>query len=133
MDGTMSIPPSTLRHLAAFYAPFMGYLMVTGGLEAPSRIFPFGFIDPLSALSHVILISRLVSVFMAVAIVLLVYLVVRQLFDRDSALFAALIVTLSYPFVGAIGLVFAYAALFPIQLNVLHLTESRSVSISQVR
>jgi 4-amino-4-deoxy-L-arabinose transferase-like glycosyltransferase len=92
-------PPVHLAILAFFCAPLMGYLMLSGGLKTPSKVFPFGFVDPLAGLTHVILISRIVSLLMGVAIVLLVYLIVRELFDRRSALFSALIVALSYPLV----------------------------------
>jgi Dolichyl-phosphate-mannose-protein mannosyltransferase len=92
-------PPVHLAVLAFFAAPLMGYLIVSGGLNSPSPVFPFGLSDPLATLSHLILISRIVSVVMGVSIVLLVYLTVRELFDRRSAVFSALIVTLSYPFV----------------------------------
>ena len=89
-------PPVHFVILVAFNVPLMGYLMLTGGLQDPSRFFPFGFADPLSSLTSVILISRVVSALMGVAIILLVYLVVRELFDRRSALFSALIVGLNY-------------------------------------
>jgi len=89
-------PPLHFVILVAFNTPFMLYLILSGGIKAPSQFFPFGFVDPLSALTQVILISRVVSVIMGVGIVFLVFLVVRELFDRRSALFSALIVTLYY-------------------------------------
>lgn len=92
-------PPVHYAILLVFVAPFMGYLLLSGGLQAPSKVFPFGFSDPLFALSGVTLISRLVSVLMGVAIVLLVYRIVRELFDRQSAFFSSLIVALCHPLV----------------------------------
>jgi 4-amino-4-deoxy-L-arabinose transferase-like glycosyltransferase len=92
-------PPAHLAILAFFCAPLMGYLMLSGGLKAARKIFPFGFVDPLASLTNVILISRIVSLLMGVTIILSVYLIVRELFDRRSALFSALIVALSYPLV----------------------------------
>ncbi len=92
-------PPFAYIIQAALCAPYIGYLMLSGGLNAPNPIFPFGLSDPLSALTNIILISRILSVFMGVGIVLLVYLTVCELFDRQSALFSALIVTFSYPFI----------------------------------
>ncbi len=63
-------PPMHLFTLAASYAPYLGYLMLSGQLQEPSRIFPYGLTDPLSSLTHLILIARVVSVLMGVGIVL---------------------------------------------------------------
>ena len=85
--------------LAVFYIPYIGYLLLSEGLQAPSKVFPYGFADPLAALTHFILIARGVSVLMGVAIVLLVYMIVCELFDRRAAVFSALIVAFCYPLV----------------------------------
>jgi 4-amino-4-deoxy-L-arabinose transferase-like glycosyltransferase len=92
-------PPLPYLIQAALSAPLMGYLMVSGGLKAPNPIFPFGLADPLSTMTYIILIARILSVLMGVGIVLMVYLIVRELFDRRAAIFSALIVTLFYPLV----------------------------------
>ena len=92
-------PPLPYLTQAALSAPLMGYLVVSGGLKAPTPIFPFGLADPLSTMTYIIMIARIWSVLLAVGIVLLVYLTVLELFDRRSAIFSALIVTLYYPFV----------------------------------
>jgi 4-amino-4-deoxy-L-arabinose transferase-like glycosyltransferase len=92
-------PPVHIAILTLFCAPLMGYLLLSGGLKNATKAFPFGLVDPLASLSQVILISRIVSVLMGVTIVLCVYLIVRELFDRRAALFSALIVALSYPMV----------------------------------
>jgi len=92
-------PPFAYAVLAGLSSPLLGYLMLSGGLKAPRPIFPFGLTDPLSTLTHIILISRILSMLMGVGIVLLVYLTVRELFDRKSALFSALIVTLFHPLI----------------------------------
>ena len=92
-------PPLHYVLQAALSAPLMGYLVLTGGLNGPTPVFPFGLSDPLWTLSQIILIARLSSVLMGVGTILLVYLTVHELFDRRSALFAALIVALYYPFI----------------------------------
>jgi 4-amino-4-deoxy-L-arabinose transferase-like glycosyltransferase len=92
-------PPVHYAVLAVFYTPYIGYLLLSGGLESPHKVFPYGFADPLSALTHLILIARIVSALMSVGIVLLVYVTVCELFDRRAALLSALIVTLCYPLV----------------------------------
>ncbi len=91
-------PPFHLALLAILYAPYLGYLKLTGGLGRPKPVFPFGLEDPAASLGALILIARVVSVLMALGVVLLVYLTVRHLFDRTAALFAALIVGLSHTF-----------------------------------
>lgn len=92
-------PPLHYALQAALSTPLMAYVVVSGGLNDPNPIFPFGFSDPLSTLTHIIIIARLLSVAMGVGIVLLVYLTVHELFDWRSALFSALIVTLYYPLI----------------------------------
>lgn len=92
-------PPVHLATLAALYVPYLAYLKLTGGLETPRSTFPFGLVDPFSSLGSMILLSRVVSVLMGTAVVLLVYLTVRELFDRRAALFSALVVALVHPFV----------------------------------
>jgi 4-amino-4-deoxy-L-arabinose transferase-like glycosyltransferase len=92
-------PPVHYAVVAFFYAPYIGYLLLSDGLQAPTNIFPYGMAEPLSILTHLILIARGVSVLMGVAIVLLVYIVVNECFDRRDAMFSALIVALCYPLV----------------------------------
>lgn len=92
-------PPVHHLTLAVICAPFLAYILLSGGLKEPSQIFPFGLTDPLFTLTTVILIARMVSVLMGVGIVFLVYRLVCELFDKRSALFSALIVALAYPLV----------------------------------
>jgi 4-amino-4-deoxy-L-arabinose transferase-like glycosyltransferase len=92
-------PPLPYLIQAALSAPLLGYLMLIGGLKAPNPTFPFGLADPLSTMTSIILIARIWSVLLATGIVLLVYLTVQELFDRRSAIFSALVVTLYYPLV----------------------------------
>ena len=92
-------PPVHFVILAICNAPYMIYLLLSGGLQDPNPLFPFGLADPLGALTRVILISRFISALMGVAIIFLIYQIVRNLFDRRSALFSSLIVALYYPLV----------------------------------
>jgi dolichyl-phosphate-mannose-protein mannosyltransferase len=92
-------PPVQYVVLACFYTPYIGYLFLSGGLQTPTNVFPYGFADPLSALTSLILIARVVSVLMGAAIILLVYMAVNELFDRRAAIFSALLVAICYPFV----------------------------------
>ncbi len=92
-------PPFHHFILAACYTPYLGYLMWSEQLQTPIKRFPYGLADPLSSLTHLILIARVVSALMGVGIVLWVYLAVRECFDHRAALAAGLIVALYYPLV----------------------------------
>ena len=92
-------PPLHYMLIAIPYALLLGGLALTGGLKNPTTVFPFGLADPLFALTSMILIARIVSALMGVAIVWFAYQTVRELFDRRAALFAALIITLFHPLV----------------------------------
>ncbi len=92
-------PPVHLALIGVLYLPYLLYLKLSGGIGTPSRYFPFGLTDPLRTVTDLILIARVVSVLMGTGIVLLVYLLVRDLFDRRAALASSLMVALSYPFV----------------------------------
>ncbi len=97
--GGSGYPPFHLTLLAIVCAPVLAYFKLVGTLGEPSRLFPYGFADPLASLSQLILVARAVSVLMGVAITLMTYRVVADLFDRSAARFAALIVALYYPLV----------------------------------
>ncbi len=92
-------PPFHYFVLSLFYSPYMAYLWLTGGFTSPEKAFPYGFTEPLTAITTLIFIARSVSVIMGVAIVWWVYITVRELFDRRSALFSALMATLYYPLI----------------------------------
>lgn len=85
--------------LMVAYAPYLGYLKLTGGLGTPSEMYPFGFQNPKTALTVLTLIARSLNALMGVGIVLLVYLTARRFGDRRAALFSALTIALSPPFI----------------------------------
>ncbi len=88
-------PPFHFFVSAVFYLPYLVFLRATGGLASPSSVFPFGFADPLSALTALTLITRLINIAMGVGIVLFVYLSSREMFDDSKAsLFSAIILSL---------------------------------------
>lgn len=62
-------PPVHYVLLALVYAPYMCFLLLTGGLTSPTAIYPYGFTDPNTALSICILLARITSAFMGVGIV----------------------------------------------------------------
>ncbi|HLF26868.1 MAG TPA: glycosyltransferase family 39 protein [Anaerolineae bacterium] len=86
--------------LALVFAPYVAYLALSGGLTGGGAAdYPYGLADPVTALSTLALLARLVSVLMATGIVVLTFLIVRALFERRAAFFAALMVAVCYPLV----------------------------------
>jgi 4-amino-4-deoxy-L-arabinose transferase-like glycosyltransferase len=85
--------------LMAAYAPYVGYLWLTGDLRHPTEVYPFGFSDPETALTVLALIARVMALLMGVGIVVLVYLTVRRLAGRVAAVFSALTVACSPAFI----------------------------------
>jgi hypothetical protein len=89
-------PPLHLELLAVLYVPYLQYLKMTGGFSG--EVTTEALADPLHALGNLILMARIVSVLMGVGVVLIVFLVVRELFDRRAAFFAAAMVALNHVF-----------------------------------
>jgi hypothetical protein len=87
--------------LSVAYAPYLTYLILTGQLSLArlSEQWPYGLTEPMTALTTMVLIARLLSVVMGTAIVGLIYFVTRRLFGSTPALFAALIVIFCFPFI----------------------------------
>ena len=82
-----------------FYTPYLAYLYLTGDLVSPHKGFPYGFTDPLTSLTVLLLISRLISAIMGSLAVVFIYLAVKNLYGHKAALFSALCVGLSYKFI----------------------------------
>lgn len=76
--------------LALLYAPYVGFLWISGGLSGVSHDYPYGLRNPELALSALALIGRLTSVLMGTAMVWLVYRVAERLHGRAAGLVAAL-------------------------------------------
>ena len=70
-------PPVHYALLALAYAPYIAFLLVTGGLSNPMPDFPYGLTNPLEALTVLIVLGRLISAAMGVGIVYLVYLATK--------------------------------------------------------
>jgi Dolichyl-phosphate-mannose-protein mannosyltransferase len=85
--------------LMAVYAPYILYLFVTGGIGKPAEVYPYGLSDPETALTVLTLIANGVSVLMGVGIVILIYLMARDLFGQRGACFSALIIAFSPAFI----------------------------------
>jgi 4-amino-4-deoxy-L-arabinose transferase-like glycosyltransferase len=82
--------------LASAQAPYLAYLKLTGGMDAPSPEYPFGLAEPVGALRVLTLIGRLVSVLMGAGIVVGVYLLGTLLWDRLTGFVAGALSLLSH-------------------------------------
>lgn len=96
---TSKYPPLHFTVLAAAYAPYLGYLKLTGGLGRPAEAYPWGFADPERSLMVLTLIARLVSVLMGVGLVVATYATVRRLAGARAGLIAGALVATSLPIV----------------------------------
>jgi hypothetical protein len=85
--------------LAAVYAPYIAWLVGTGGLSHPTADYPHGFADPETALATLALLGRSVSALMGAGCALLAYGCLVRSFGRRSALAGGFAVALCYPIV----------------------------------
>jgi hypothetical protein len=85
--------------LGAVYAPYLGYLLLTGGWRHPTANYPYGFADPERALYVLTLIGRGCNVALTVGIVALVYATARVLGGRSVARLSAWLAATCYPFI----------------------------------
>jgi 4-amino-4-deoxy-L-arabinose transferase-like glycosyltransferase len=93
-------PPVHHAILALVDGPYIGYLYLTGQFTKPSAEFPYGFADPLTALTTLIVLGRIVSALMGVGVVYLVYRATRVLTGHaGAALLAACVMALNPEFV----------------------------------
>lgn len=84
---------------AAAYAPYMLYLLATGGLTQISATYPFGLTDPISTLRVLTVIAHLVSAGMGALAVGAAYEIGQTLSNRRTGLFYALLVLCSFPLI----------------------------------
>ncbi|HJU74390.1 MAG TPA: glycosyltransferase family 39 protein [Gemmatimonadaceae bacterium] len=79
------------------FAPYIGYLAATGGLEKPTVAYPHGFDDPVAALKHLTWIAHFLSVLLGVGIVICAYGIAREMWDETTGVVAAIFAMLVYP------------------------------------
>lgn len=85
--------------LLAIYAPYLGWLVLSGQLSNPSTVYPYGFADPERALFVLAMLGRSVNVLLIVATVALTYAMARRFFGVWEARLAAWFVATAYPMV----------------------------------
>jgi hypothetical protein len=96
-DRWLAYPPLHHYLLGAAYAPYLGWLALTGRFAHPSPVFPYGLDDPVGAFRTLTLIARLISILMAAGIVVAVYRIGLTLWDRRTGLWSSLAVMAAYP------------------------------------
>jgi hypothetical protein len=77
-------------------APYLAYLMLTGGMQSPTPEFPFGLKDPVGALQMLTLLGRSVSVLMAAGVVIAAYFFAQTLWGHLAGVVTALLTMLNY-------------------------------------
>jgi hypothetical protein len=92
-------PPFHFAVLTLVYAPYVLYLVVTGGLQAPTNTYPFGLAQPEVSLTVFTLLARGTSALMGVGLVLVNYLTVRRLYGPRAAFVSSFLIAASYPII----------------------------------
>jgi len=85
--------------LLAAYAPYLGWLVVTGQLRNPTTVYPYGFADAETAMFVLAMLGRVVNVILVVATVAVTYGIGHRLGGRNVARLAAWLVGTSYPMI----------------------------------
>lgn len=85
--------------LLCAYAPYLAFLVLTGGLRSPTMTYPYGFADPERALYVMAMLGRSVNVLLVVGTVALTYGIGRRLADRRVARLAGWFAATAYPLV----------------------------------
>ena len=82
--------------VAVAYAPYVGYLVLSGGLSSPMPEFPFGLQDPVTSLRWLTLIGRSVTLLMAAGTVIASYYFSKILWGHFVGVIAAVLTMLNY-------------------------------------
>lgn len=84
-------PPFHFGLLALLYAPYLALASARDAFHLGVTTYPYGFVDPDTALGSLTLIARWTSVVMATGAACLTYGIARDLYDRRAGLFAGLL------------------------------------------
>lgn len=85
--------------LGASYAPYLAWLWLTGGLESPSAVYPYGLMDPVASIAIFASIGRALTLCMALGTILAAYRAASIVWDRRTGIVTALLAMLSVPMV----------------------------------
>jgi 4-amino-4-deoxy-L-arabinose transferase-like glycosyltransferase len=81
----------------AAYAPYLGYLWVTGQFSRPTAEFPYGLENAAAGLWALTAIAHLLSVFLGALIVIAAFVAAERLWGRRTGWLAAGFVGVAYP------------------------------------
>jgi hypothetical protein len=96
-DRNLGYPLMHPFTVSSAYAPYLGYLWLSGDMTNISGTYPFGLADPAGALKTLSLIAHLVSVLMAAGVVWAACSAGRTLWNERTGILAALLVMVSFP------------------------------------
>jgi hypothetical protein len=96
-DRNVAYPWFHFFLVACAYAPYLAFLLLTGGLHVGQPVYPFGFTDPVQSLINLQWIGRSVSLGLAIAAVLGIYSAGKTLWGRSSGFVAAVMTMLLFP------------------------------------
>lgn len=96
-DRNLGYPLMQSFMITAAYAPYLGWLRVSGQFAAPAPAYPFGLADPAAALRNLTLIAHFLSVLAAVGAVLAAYDAARVLWGQRTAGLAGVFALSIYP------------------------------------
>ncbi len=96
-DRNLGYPWLHYAVVSAAQAPYLAWLIATGGMSAPAAEYPYGLKDPVTALKALTVLGRLASVLMAAGAVVAAFAFTASLWGRTAATWAALLAALSYP------------------------------------
>lgn len=83
--------------LDVVYSPYVFFQYFKGNLKNPSATFPYGLKDPIKFCRDLTLLSRLVSLLMALGIIIVVYKITEELFSHKAAFWASIMTTFLVP------------------------------------
>jgi hypothetical protein len=98
-DWYLMYPAFHYLVLGALYAPYLGFLLQTGGFAGPQSAYPFGFADPVTAIRTLALIGHITSLLMACGVVVTTYFIGQTIWNRAAGVWAAVVMLLATPMV----------------------------------
>jgi hypothetical protein len=96
-DRNLGYPLMYSFVVAGAYAPYLGYLKLSGAWDRPQAEYPFGLADPVGSLKTLSHIAHIVTVLMGVGVVLAAFETARVLRNRYAGFWAALLALSAYP------------------------------------
>jgi hypothetical protein len=90
-------PPVQYLVQAVFMAPYLIFLVISGGISHPQTLYPYGYTDPVTAVRITTYLARAASWIMAAGTVLIAYRIGVVIRDRLMGLISSVMALLLYP------------------------------------